>query len=217
MTRRGGPRGLVIGVTGSFGTGKSTVAELLRRRGAHRLDADVMAHALMAPGRPVWRRLRRRFGPGILRPDRQVDRRALGCAGFRSRAAWRALCGIVHPAVIAETRRALRGIRRRDPSAVVVLDVPLLYESGMDVLADVVMVVTAPWRRQVARGRGRWPVAELRRRLRWQWPLARKAQRADVVIDNGGSRQATADQVARWWDGTHEERHQCLTNRERAP
>ncbi|OGX38835.1 MAG: dephospho-CoA kinase [Omnitrophica WOR_2 bacterium RIFCSPHIGHO2_02_FULL_68_15] len=191
---------IVIGVTGSLGTGKSTVARLLARRGAHRLDADAMAHALMAPGTPVWRRLRRRFGAGVVQPDGRIDRPALAAAGFASRDAWRDLCRIVHPAVIAATRRSLAALRRRARPAVVVLDVPLLIESGMTSLVDWVVVVTADRRAQLARARRRWPAAEILRRLRRQMPLAEKVRRADVVIDNNGSRRATAVQVRRFWE-----------------
>lgn len=191
---------VVIGVTGSFGTGKSTVARLLARRGARILDADAMAHALMAPGTPVWRRLRRRFGAGVVQADGRIDRRALAAVGFASRAAWRDLCRIIHPAVIAETRRRLAALRRRAPSAVVVLDVPLLIESGMTRLVDWVVVVAAGRRAQMARAGRRWPAAEIHRRLRWQMPLTEKVRRADVVIDNNGSRRAAAVEVRRLWE-----------------
>lgn len=199
---------MVIGVTGSFGTGKSTVARMLARRGAQVLSADAQAHALMRLGTPVWRRLRRRFGPAVFHADGTVDRRALSRAGFASARAWRALCRIVHPAVIADTRRRLWAIRRRASRAVVVLDVPLLIESGMTRLVDQVVVVTAPPR--TAAGRlaraGRWSSEEIRRRLRWQMSLTEKQRVADVVIDNGGSRRATEGQVQALWKRMNEEK-----------
>ena len=207
---------IVVGVTGSLGTGKSTVAQLLARRGAHVLNADAMAHALMAPGTSVWRRLRRRFGAGVVAADGRIDTHALAAVGFATRAAWRDLCRIVHPAVIAETRRELAALRRRAPSAVVpprglpsvaVLDVPLLIESGMTSLVDWLVVVAADRRTQVARARRRWPVAEIRRRLRWQMPLRDKVRQADVVIDNTASRRATAAQVRRLWERIHAPTH----------
>lgn len=198
---------IVVGVTGSFGTGKSTVAQMLARHGAQVLNADALAHEAMAPGTAVSQRLRRRFGAAVVGPNGVIRRVALARAGFASRRAWQDLCQIIHPAVIARTRQALRVIRRRQPKAVVVLDVPLLIESGMTALADWVVVVTAPRRVQLARlrARGRWPVAEIRRRLRWQMPLAQKVRHADVVIDNGGSRRATAAQVRQFWMRVHKE------------
>lgn len=191
---------IVIGVTGSMGTGKSTVAHLLARHGARVLNADAMAHALMAPGTPVWRRLKRRFGDGVILPDGRVNTRALAEVGFATRTAWRDLCRIVHPAVIAETRRQVAALKRRDPSSVVVLDVPLLIESGMTRWTDWVVVASADRRAQFARLADRWSPAEIRRRLRWQMPLAEKCRRADIVIDNNGSRRATAAQVRRAWE-----------------
>ena len=194
-------RGTILGITGSFGTGKSTVAALLARRGAQMIDADALAHELMRPRTPVWRRLRRRFGEAVIQPDGTIHRRALATAGFRSRGAWRDLCRIVHPAVIAAARRQIRAIHRRRPVAVIALDVPLLLESGMDRLVDIVVVVAADRRTQLARLRRKgWPLAEIRRRLRWQMPLAEKVRRADVVIQNSGSRRATAAHVQRLWD-----------------
>jgi len=200
---------IVVGVTGSFGTGKSTVARLLARRGARVIDADAVAHALMARGTPVWRRLRRRFGEAVVRADGRIDRVALSRVGFASRRAWRDLCRIIHPAVIARVRWQIGQIRRRAPTAVVVLDVPLLIESGMASWVDWLVVVTASRRVQVARlrRRQRWPVAEIRRRLGWQLPLVDKVRVADVVIDNGGSRRATAVQVQRLWERVQEETH----------
>lgn len=200
---------LVIGVTGSMGTGKSTVARLFARRGARVINADALAHALMAPGTTVWRRLRRRFGEGILGHDGRIRPGVLAAVGFASRAAWRDLCRVIHPAVIAETRRRLAALQRRDPSAVVVLDVPLLIESGMTRLVDWLVVVAAGRRAQLARLEGRWPAAEIRRRLRWQMPLAEKCRRADLVIDNRGSRRATAAQVRRAWEQIQTQHGRC--------
>lgn len=191
----------MIGVTGSLGTGKSTVARMLAACGAHLMDADRLAHQAFVPGTPVWRRLHRRFGDAVLRVGGAIDRRALARAGFTSRRAWRDLCRIIHPAVIAATRRRLAAIRRRHRSAVVVLDVPLLIESGMTSWVDWLVVVTADRATQMARlkAAGRWSASEIRRRLRWQMPLRRKVRLADFVVDNGGSRRATAAQVERVW------------------
>lgn len=180
---------------------------MLARWGAVWVDADVLAHATLLPRSGVWRRLKRRFGSDIAQPDGTIDRRRLAAAGFASRRAWRDLCRIIHPAVVARTRQRLRAIRRKDPDAVVVLDVPLLIESGMDTMVDWLVVVTAGRRTQWVRLRRarRWSLTEVRRRLRWQMPLDTKVRRADVVIDNDGSRAATAAQVKRLWQRIQKE------------
>jgi len=198
----------LIGITGSFGTGKSTVARGFVRLGARLIDADAEAQATFAPRGRVWRQLRRRFGKDVFHPDGAVDRGALAQAGFTSRRAWQDLCRIVHPAVYRRIRRKVGEIRRRNPDAVVVLDVPLLVESGMTGRVDWVVVVTAGRRAQEERlGRARrWTRAQIRQRLKWQMPLRDKARFAHAVIDNNGSRRSTEAQIQRFWRRLREER-----------
>ena len=153
----------------------------------------------------VGRRFRRRSGDRILNADRTINKPALAGLGFASRRAWRDLCAMIHPAVIVATKIGIRRIRRRHPGTTIVLDVPLLVESGMTSLVDWVVVVATTRRTQLIRLRrkAQWPLAEIRRRLRWQMPLAVKVRRADVVIDNGGSRRATAAPLHRVWRRLH--------------
>ncbi|MBI4313513.1 MAG: dephospho-CoA kinase [Candidatus Omnitrophica bacterium] len=195
----------MIGVTGNFGTGKSTVAEMFGRRGAVAISADGIARAVLQKSR-IRRRLARRFGAEVVTPA-GVDKRLLARRGFSSKKNWDDLCRIIHPEVLRRTREKLKAIFRRRPDAVVVLDVPLLIESGMASWVDPLVVVKAGRRTQRARlVRKGWLPAEVRRRLRWQMPLEKKVNMADVVIDNDGSRRSTESQVQRLWKRLKQEK-----------
>ncbi len=193
---------MLIGVTGGFGTGKSTVARMLGRLGAEVIDADAIAHELLAAGSPVAQRIARMFGAEVLDVRGAVDRRHLGRLVFADPAALKRLNRLVHPAVRRRMRAQIAAIRQRNAQAVAVLDVPLLIEGGLYRTVDVVVVVVAPRRVQVARIRRRTglPVAQIERRIRQQMPLSRKRCYADVIVDNGGSRAATQQQVRRLWE-----------------
>lgn len=121
---------LIIGVTGGVGTGKSTVARMFAQKGARVLDADRITHELMRPGTFVWRGIVGAFGKGILK-DQRIDRRRLGSLVFQNPQGLKRLTRIVHPAVRERIGEALKRIRRRDPKATVVLDIPLLMEAGL--------------------------------------------------------------------------------------
>lgn len=167
---------LRIGVTGGFGTGKSTVAQMLGRLGAEVIDADAIVHELLTARSPVAQRIARMFGAGVLDARGAVDRRHLGRLVFADPSALKRLNRLVHPAVRRRMRVQIAAIRQRNPRSVVVLDVPLLIEGGLYRTVDVVVVVVAPRRVQVARIRRRTglPVAQIERRIRQQMPLSRK-------------------------------------------
>ena len=192
---------VVIGVTGGVATGKSTVARLFRRRGAVVLDADAIAHELMRPRRVAWRAIRRAFGKGVLGVDGRVNRRRLAAVVFRHAARRRRLEGILHPLVYRRIRRDVARLCRRRGVPAVVLDVPLLFETRGQRLADVVVVVTAP--RAVQRARwARHPGGTqeaLDARMRAQWKLSAKAALADYVVDNANGLDATRTQVGQIW------------------
>ena len=186
-------RKIVVGLTGGFGTGKSTVARLFRAHGAAVLDADRIAHACYAPGKPLYRRIVRAFGKGILRRDRAIDRRLLAERVFGSPRALARLNRLVHPEVIRQIRTRIRDARQR----IVVVDAPLLVEAGLTSLVDALIVVTCTRQQQIARavkktGLGRRAVIE---RIKAQIPLSRKKRLADFIIDNSGSWTGTKRQV----------------------
>jgi dephospho-CoA kinase len=188
----------VIGLTGNIATGKSLVGRILSRLGAEHIDADLVAHQVMAPGGPAWDKVVAAFGRQIIRPDGEIDRKKLGTIVFADPAALARLEAIVHPEVIAHTRRRITS----STAAAVVVEAIKLIESGMvHQLVDTLWVVTAPREVQLARlmayrGLSR---AEANLRIDAQPPQAAKVAQADVVIDNGGSVEATVRQVEQAW------------------
>jgi len=201
----------VLGLTGGIGTGKSTVAKMFQALGATVLDADRIAHTLMEPGTRVFRQIRARFGETVLREDGRLDRKRLAHRVFRNGRDLRILCRIVHPAVRQAILKELKRLRRVDSDGVVVLEIPLLFEAeSAPYPTDGVVVVTAP--RRVAQrrwtARSGFSAAEFDRRSRFQWPLRKKVERADFVVDNGGSLAKTRRQVLEIWKSiTGEESH----------
>ncbi len=186
-----------VGLTGAIGSGKSTVARLLAERGAVVLDADAVTRDLQRPGQPVHRRIVQRFGPEVVGPGGALDRPALAGIVFSDGAALADLEALVHPevhAVMDERLAALAGTE-----AVVVLDVPLLLESG-DYEVGGVVVVDCPtevvMRRLVERGMAE---ADARARLARQVSREERLARSDVVIDNSGALDALGPQVAGAW------------------
>src|SRR5579884_1209251 len=187
----------IIGLTGNIGTGKSTVAAMLAELGAEVIDADRLAHELMAPGRPEWEQIVARFGPEILRPDGTIDRRKLGAIVFRDPAALAALERILHPAVRARIRERFAATER----PVVVVEAIKLLEGVLYREVDAVWVVTADRDTQLARlvaSRG-LSREEAEARLAAQGDQAEKVARADVVIDNRGDLRDTQRQVLAAW------------------
>lgn len=176
---------LLVGLTGGVAVGKSTVARAFRDCGAHVIDADLLARQVVEPGKPAWRDIVRTFGRDILRPDRSIDRAALGAIVFRDPARLKRLGAIVHPRVAREQARLTRAIAKQDPKAVVIYDAPVLIEANAYRRMDRLLVVTADRETQIARLRARNGLsrAEALRRIRSQLPLAKKRALADTIID----------------------------------
>jgi dephospho-CoA kinase len=190
----------VVGLTGGIGTGKSTVSGLLRQMGATVIDADEGTRSVEARGTEGLRRLVEEFGPTILTASGDLDRPRLAAIAFEDPEARQRLNAIVHPLVrqwMAERQR--EAAERGDP--VVVLDVPLLYETRGDAAFDTVLLVYAPEELQVRRLvelRG-MTEHEARSRIAAQLPIEEKRRRAHHVIDNTGSLEHLSDQVRRVW------------------
>jgi len=179
---------IILGLTGSIGMGKSTAAATLRRLGIPLFDADRLVHRLLAPGGSAVEPVAAAF-PGVRRGEGGIDRALLGQRVFSDREALFRLERIIHPMVEASEKRFLAGARaRREP--IVVLDIPLLFESGSERRCDYVLVVSAPGLVQRQRVLRRPGMTERRMGaiLANQMPDREKRRRADFVIPTGLSR-----------------------------
>lgn len=190
-------RPYVIGLTGNIGTGKSTVAAVLSGLGAQTIDADRVAHELLAQGTDTYQAVMEEFGRGILRADQEVDRISLANLVFSDPAALARLEAILHPAVLHEVDRRINAAEAQ----FVVVEAIKLFESGMHEQCDAVWVTTCRPEQQVirlARQRG-MSEEQIRLRANAQSPQSQLVAQADVVIDNGGSLSDTRAQVRRAW------------------
>lgn len=183
----------ILGLTGSFGSGKSTVSEIFRARGVPVIDADELARQAVEPGRPALAELAHAFGPDLLDEAGGLKRRELAARVFADRRALTRLNAILHPVVRAQT---LALLARFAAAPLVVVDVPLLFESGMQRLVDRVAVVTITENQRFFRLKRRgFGEREVTSRLGMQMPQTRKIRLADFIIDNSGTIQATRKQV----------------------
>jgi dephospho-CoA kinase len=189
---------MIIGLTGSFGSGKTTVAGYFRSSGARIIDADAIAHSLLKPSHAIYRRIVRVFGQDILNHDATINRGLLAHRVFTHKKNLAVLNAIMHPAISASIVRQIQKFRR----GIVIIDAPLLLESGLQRLTDAVIVVNVSKARQIQRLRKRLPHATKRdilARIASQIPLREKLRAADFIIDNNGSRVTTRKQVKQVW------------------
>ena len=187
----------LIGLTGNIATGKSTVMRMLGELGAEIIDADREGHAVIQPGGPGYLLVIEAFGPEVVQPDGQIDRRRLGEAVFNDAERLRVLEQIVHPLVSLRIAERLQ----QSASPVVVLEAIKLFEAGLSELCNEVWVVTSPKEVQLARlcttrGLSR---AAAQTRIDAQPAPQDKIKRADVVIANEGSLDELRQQVESEW------------------
>lgn len=214
---------LRVGLTGSLGSGKSTVAALLRAHGAQVVEADELGRALMEPGQALFDAIVAAFGPRVVADDGRLDRPALARVVFSDPGRLAELNALVHPAVIAAQQRWMEKLFTRNPQTVAVVESALIFEVERDARArgeaggalggwlsrfDRIVLVTAPEECKIARYVARVAAfglgpeqaeADARRRLAQQIPDTMKAARADHLIDNSSDRAALAAQVDRLW------------------
>jgi dephospho-CoA kinase len=187
-----------FGLTGGIGSGKSTVAQMLVARGAVLIDADAIVREVQAPGSPVLDRMAEAFGADVLLPDGSLDRAKVAGIVFADPDKLATLNGIVHPAVTAEMTRRREALAPSD--ATVVLDIPLLIESGYENLAGIIVVDIDPEVavQRLVEHRG-FTEADARSRIGRQASREQRLAKADVVIDNGGDLAALDAQVDACW------------------
>lgn len=187
----------VIGLTGGIATGKSTVCAILENAGAVIIDADRIARKLVKKNLPAYRQIVDTFGKSILLPDGEINRTALGDLIFNDPRKKQLLNKIVHPQVGKETDRQLKRIEKNNPHALVILDIPLLLESGLHKNLSEVIVVYTPEHIQINRLMQRDHISQENAlaRIRSQMPIEEKKKLATIVIDNSGMLEDTRKQT----------------------
>ncbi len=183
---------VVLGLTGSYGSGKSTVARIFAECGARVIDADRLAREAVEPGQPALEEIARAFGREVIMADGRLDRERMAQLVFADPRKRQQLERIIHPRV----REAERQLIREATEELVVLDVPLLFESGMAAECDKTAVVIVSEAQRLARLALQGISAEeVQRRLQAQMPQEEKAALADFIIENSGSLEQTRHQV----------------------
>ena len=185
----------VLGLTGGIGSGKTIVGKMFAQLGAEIIDADQLARDVVEPGQPALGEIVERFGPDVLQVDGRLDRARLGGIVFADAAARAALNAITHPRI--RERMAAAVSARKDRSGVLILVIPLLYESARTALVEAVIVVWVDPQTQLRRllERGGLTDEQARQRIAAQMPLDQKRALADHVIDNRGTPEETQRQV----------------------
>jgi len=192
---------VIIGLTGGIATGKSTVSAMLAELGAAVVDADQVAREVVLPGEPALRQVAETFGQAVLNEDGTLNRKKLGEIVFADEMKRKALEAILHPAIRQVMNDRIDRLERENPGRLVVADIPLLYETGLDARYPEVLVVYVPPDVQLERlmKRDGLTEAKARERLNAQLPIDEKKKRADWVIDNSGTLEETRRQVLDFW------------------
>ena len=190
---------IIAGITGTIGTGKSTVAAMFGALGAFIIDADKLAREVVEPGKTAWQAIIDNFGREVLNTDQTLNRQMLADIVFKDSVKLQVLNFIVHPEIFKEDQRLVAERKSMDPDGLIIKDIPLLLEMGRDtarLMVDKIIVVYASpdiqLKRLVARGVGE---ADARNRINNQVPVKDKMKMADFVINNDGTLDETRVQV----------------------
>ena len=192
---------LNVGLTGGIACGKSTVAKMFFEKGAHLIDFDSLAHKVQEPGNTAWQKVVDYFGEEILQPDKKIDRVKLGNIVFADKKKLSELNNIVHPLVYQEWHARLEKIGKKEKHAIVLSDIPLLFEGNMQHLFDLTVLVLIAPEEQIRRLMARNGVSkeEAEKRLKSQIQISEKISLADIIIDNEGSIPETEKKVGQVW------------------
>lgn len=190
-----------IGITGGYATGKTVVANMFAGQGAEVICADKIVHMVMQPYTAVWEKIIKVFSKKILKKNNNIDRRKLAKIVFTDKKKLVKLNRLVHPSVKMELKRIIQDRESKKKTKILALEIPLLFEAGMEDWFDKIVVVACNEDVQYKRAKRRDGVhkIELSQRIKNQWSLGKKEKRADFVVDNNGSRADTRRQVAEIW------------------
>lgn len=187
----------VIGLTGGIGSGKSTVSRILEQEGFALIDADRIAHEMTEPGQSLVTELGAVFGSGIIRKNGELDRKALGAIVFGDSEKKNLLDKMMHGKIKEEIRRQKEAYRNKGAHRGILIDAPLLFETGLDRECDIVWLVTAREEVRICRVCERDGLApeEVRARIHSQMDDGEKRRRSQVILDNSGNLEALRKQV----------------------
>lgn len=188
---------IIIGLTGGIGSGKSSVAEMFKDEGAYVIDLDYLARVVVGPDTPAWRDIVDYFGEEILSPDRTLNRSKLAEIVFSDAQSRKALERFTHSRIFEKQETLLKDIKTKDPNAIVIVDVPLLFELSLNKNFDRIILVYVPRDVQIQRTLQRSVLTkeEVEKRLKAQINIEKKKLLADYVINNEGSPKNSRDQV----------------------
>ncbi len=189
---------LILGVTGSFGTGKTAVFQIFKELGAEIIDADKISHNILEKD-DIQNQVKELFNLSFQQSPQEF-RSQIAKIAFKDRKKMRKLEKILHPLIIKEIKKKISQTKKE----IVVLDAPLLIETGLNKIIDKLIIVTASLKRQISRGQKKgFSREEILERVDYQIPLSEKLKQADFVIDNNGKIEETRKQVKKIWEVFH--------------
>ena len=200
---------IIVGLTGSVGTGKSTVTSFFKELGAYIIDWDELAREVTHPYSKAWEKIVTCFGKDILNDDLTINRQKLAELVFSDAETLETLNQIIHPEVFKEDERITSEIRNLDPDALIIKDIPLLFEVATHIATDKIIVVSASGQTQLKRLEEKGMSRDAaQNRIKFQLPLEEKVKSADFVINNDGPLEKTRKQVEEIYSSLkHEEKY----------
>lgn len=191
---------LIVGITGGLGTGKSTVTGIFRKLGAAVISADRIAHDLILPEGPAYKKVVSLFGVKILKKDKRIDRKKLAQIVFNDKRKLMLLNSVIHPKVIKRIKEIIK--KDRTSKKVYIIDAPLLIEAGALNMIDRLIVVATDRNTQIKRCIKNFGLkrSDILKRIRCQMPLAKKRRLADFIIDNNRPLNSTKKMVEKIWE-----------------
>lgn len=195
---------LIVGLTGGISSGKSTVLKIFKNFGCKTIDADEIAHQLTRPGTKVLREIVRKFGQEVLNKKGTLNRKKLAEAIFRDRQKRKSLNAIMHPKIIAEMKKRIKGVQKLTAQSrrkIVLVDMPLLFEAKLEYLVDKIILVYVPQKIQIERLQrdDNLTFKEAKARISTQTPLYKKKKYADYIINGDLDSTSLRKQVELIW------------------
>ena len=186
-----------LGLTGGISTGKNLISKYFIELGAYVIDYDEISRSVVEPGLPAWHDMVNYFGQEVLQKDGSIDRAKIGMIVFNNNKKLKKLESFTHPRIIAEAKKRENEIIKVNPGAVIIHNVPLLFETGMDKSFDITIAIHIDKKKQLDRliKRDGMSKEEAMNRIKSHFSTAEKTQRADYIIDNNGSMEETKQQV----------------------